>query len=186
MSQALSRDPQQQPLYHEMLSFNTLAASALALLGVCTLHSIKNMLTWQSGRPRLHPRFHLTLPINLNDPNSATVTITGTIENAVAKMDTDYPGWNATFMARTLTPLMEIEMMRSLFKMAPSTAVLTMKAGLTEAPSGTGFNTSVKFLARRRRSWARQLRPCELLVEFHHYLVQQGGFLWKGFRLAGF
>ncbi|KAK4662774.1 hypothetical protein QC763_0091770 [Podospora pseudopauciseta] len=56
------------------------------------------MLTWQSGRPRLH------LPINLNDPNSATITITGTIENTVAKMDTDYPGWNATFMARDPHP----------------------------------------------------------------------------------
>ncbi|KAK4671100.1 hypothetical protein QC764_0091780 [Podospora pseudoanserina] len=91
------------------------------------------------------------------------------------------PGGTLPSWRGTLTPLMAIEMMRSLFKMAPSTAVLTMKAGLTEAPSGTGFNTSVKFLARRRRSWARQLRPCELLVEFHHYLVQQGGFLWKDF-----
>ncbi|CAP71289.1 unnamed protein product, partial [Podospora anserina S mat+] len=72
-----------------MLSFNTLAASALALLGVA--HASTPDFTW-------------TLPINLNDPNSATVTITGTIENAVAKMDTDYPGWNATFMARDPHP----------------------------------------------------------------------------------
>ncbi|KAK0701134.1 hypothetical protein B0T21DRAFT_300738 [Apiosordaria backusii] len=40
------------------------------------------------------------LPINVTDPNSATVSVTGTIEQAVAKMEADYPGWNATFMSQ--------------------------------------------------------------------------------------
>ncbi|KAK0672294.1 hypothetical protein QBC41DRAFT_299781 [Cercophora samala] len=72
-----------------MLSLITLAASALALFGVA--HGSISDFTW-------------TLPVNLTDPNSATVSITGTIERAVAKMEADYPGWNATFMARGPPP----------------------------------------------------------------------------------
>ncbi|KAK0702518.1 hypothetical protein B0T21DRAFT_416915 [Apiosordaria backusii] len=37
------------------------------------------------------------LPINLNDPSSATVPVFGTIQQAVAQMESQYPGWNTTF-----------------------------------------------------------------------------------------
>ncbi|VBB79469.1 Putative protein of unknown function [Podospora comata] len=42
---------------------------------------------------------YLELPIKPDDPNGATVTVEGTIQQAIAKMDTDYPGWNQTFQA---------------------------------------------------------------------------------------
>ncbi|KAK4197240.1 hypothetical protein QBC40DRAFT_181479 [Triangularia verruculosa] len=67
-----------------MLSLITLATSALALFGLAR-GAIPDA-TWN-------------LPINLTDPNSPTVSVTGTIQMAVAQMEADYPGWNATFMA---------------------------------------------------------------------------------------
>ncbi|KAK0744669.1 hypothetical protein B0T21DRAFT_407751 [Apiosordaria backusii] len=39
------------------------------------------------------------LPINPNNPDGAKSTVTGTIEQAIAKMEAAYPGWNATFRA---------------------------------------------------------------------------------------
>lgn len=40
------------------------------------------------------------LPINPAEPNSAKISVTGTIEQAVAKMEGEYPGWNATFTSQ--------------------------------------------------------------------------------------
>ncbi|KAK4197239.1 hypothetical protein QBC40DRAFT_309232 [Triangularia verruculosa] len=73
-----------------MLSIITVAASALALVGLSYGSDVPNKLsdiTW-------------SLPINPADDSSATVSFTGTIEQAVAKMEADYPGWNATFLAQ--------------------------------------------------------------------------------------
>ncbi|KAK0735738.1 hypothetical protein B0T21DRAFT_412337 [Apiosordaria backusii] len=67
------------------LSIITFATSALALFGVA--HASIVDVTWD-------------LPINPADDKSATVSVTGTIEQAIAKMEADYPGWNATFMAQ--------------------------------------------------------------------------------------
>ncbi|KAK0739492.1 hypothetical protein B0T21DRAFT_436378 [Apiosordaria backusii] len=44
------------------------------------------------------------LPIKADDPNGATVTVTGTIQEAIVKMEASYPGWNATFQARVPPP----------------------------------------------------------------------------------
>ncbi|KAK0670980.1 hypothetical protein QBC41DRAFT_387218 [Cercophora samala] len=44
------------------------------------------------------------LPIDPKNPDGKLVTVTGTIQEAVAKMDAAYPGWNATFVS-TLTPV---------------------------------------------------------------------------------
>ncbi|KAK4194831.1 hypothetical protein QBC40DRAFT_343871 [Triangularia verruculosa] len=41
--------------------------------------------------------FEWRLPIDLKDPTSKTVTVTGTIQEAIDKMDAAYPGWNETF-----------------------------------------------------------------------------------------
>ncbi|KAK4640017.1 hypothetical protein QC761_611385 [Podospora bellae-mahoneyi] len=37
---------------------------------------------------------------DLNNPNSATVSVFGTIQEAVAQMEAQFPGWNATFQAQ--------------------------------------------------------------------------------------
>ncbi|KAK4642769.1 hypothetical protein QC761_400515 [Podospora bellae-mahoneyi] len=37
------------------------------------------------------------VPIDLNTPGSATVHLSGTIQDVVARMEEDYPGWNKTF-----------------------------------------------------------------------------------------
>ncbi|CAP73377.1 uncharacterized protein PODANS_2_7610 [Podospora anserina S mat+] len=39
------------------------------------------------------------LPVKLDDPTSEIVTVTGTIEEAIAQMEAAYPGWNETFQA---------------------------------------------------------------------------------------
>ncbi|KAK0735737.1 hypothetical protein B0T21DRAFT_442542 [Apiosordaria backusii] len=68
----------------------TIAASALTFFGIA--HGY--------GVPDVIPDVTWDMPINPADKNSATVSITGTIQKAVAKMEADYPGWNATLMAR--------------------------------------------------------------------------------------
>ncbi|KAK4646121.1 hypothetical protein QC761_207555 [Podospora bellae-mahoneyi] len=40
------------------------------------------------------------LPININDPNGKKVAVTGTIEEAVARMEAHFPGWNESFVAQ--------------------------------------------------------------------------------------
>ncbi|KAK4172733.1 hypothetical protein QBC36DRAFT_294066 [Triangularia setosa] len=75
-----------------MLSITTLAASALTLYGA--VHGTSG----PDGKNMVDLPFDL--PINPADPTSATVSITGTIEQAVAKMEADYPGWNETFMSQ--------------------------------------------------------------------------------------
>ncbi|KAK0736706.1 hypothetical protein B0T21DRAFT_402075 [Apiosordaria backusii] len=40
------------------------------------------------------------LPIKADDPNGPTATVNGTIQAAIAKMEADYHGWNATFQAQ--------------------------------------------------------------------------------------
>ncbi|KAK4662419.1 hypothetical protein QC763_611385 [Podospora pseudopauciseta] len=37
---------------------------------------------------------------DLNNPNSAAVSVFGTIQEAVAQMEAQFPGWNATFQAQ--------------------------------------------------------------------------------------
>ncbi|KAK4205442.1 hypothetical protein QBC40DRAFT_344618 [Triangularia verruculosa] len=39
------------------------------------------------------------LPIKVDDPNGEKMTVTGSIQTAIAKMEAAYPGWNATFQA---------------------------------------------------------------------------------------
>ncbi|KAK4194376.1 hypothetical protein QBC40DRAFT_188319 [Triangularia verruculosa] len=80
-----------------MLSIKTFATSALALFGVCISQAV-HAGSGPDGKNMVDLSFDL--PINPADPNSAKVSITGTIEQAVAKMEADYPGWNATFMSQ--------------------------------------------------------------------------------------
>ncbi|KAK4199256.1 hypothetical protein QBC40DRAFT_203085, partial [Triangularia verruculosa] len=62
-------------------------------------------------------------PIDLTAPDSTTVTVNGTIQEAIAQMEASYPGWNATYHAR----LMENSLL------AP-TRTSPMNAVLTETP----------------------------------------------------
>ncbi|KAK0672292.1 hypothetical protein QBC41DRAFT_353560 [Cercophora samala] len=74
-----------------MLSITTLAASALAFFGGYTLPDNVTDVTWN-------------LPIYPADKGSAAVSFTGTIEQAVAKMEADYPGWKASLLAQSAAP----------------------------------------------------------------------------------
>ncbi|KAK0659713.1 hypothetical protein QBC41DRAFT_237205 [Cercophora samala] len=44
------------------------------------------------------------LPVKFDDPTSEIVTVTGTIQEAIAKMEAAYPGWNETFQAGIPAP----------------------------------------------------------------------------------
>ncbi|KAK0672296.1 hypothetical protein QBC41DRAFT_299783 [Cercophora samala] len=66
-------------------SIISIAASALALLGAAQGHALPDDI----------PDVTWNMRINPTDENSATVSITGTIERAMAKMEADYPGWKA-------------------------------------------------------------------------------------------
>ncbi|KAK4665029.1 uncharacterized protein QC763_509850 [Podospora pseudopauciseta] len=47
------------------------------------------------------------LPTDLNNPSAGTITVTGTVQEAVAAMETAYPGWNATFQSKLPAPTVE-------------------------------------------------------------------------------
>ncbi|KAK0659443.1 hypothetical protein QBC41DRAFT_287152 [Cercophora samala] len=86
-----------------MLSITTIIASGLALASVAygapssldEQPDVSNYaivpITWE-------------LPVKADDPTGATVTVTGTIEEAIAQMDASYPGWNETFQAHLPPP----------------------------------------------------------------------------------
>ncbi|CAP64714.1 uncharacterized protein PODANS_5_9850 [Podospora anserina S mat+] len=40
------------------------------------------------------------LPTDLNNPSAGTITVTGTVQEAVAAMEAAYPGWNGTFQSK--------------------------------------------------------------------------------------
>ncbi|KAK0668783.1 hypothetical protein QBC41DRAFT_393225 [Cercophora samala] len=63
-----------------LLGFIGIASASPSLLGNYTVVDVQ----WD-------------LPTNLSDPNSATISVLGTIQEAVAQMEAQYPGWNATF-----------------------------------------------------------------------------------------
>ncbi|KAK0748476.1 hypothetical protein B0T21DRAFT_420413 [Apiosordaria backusii] len=44
------------------------------------------------------------LPIDPNNPSGENMTVTGTIEDAIAQMDAKYPGWNQTFTSSLPPP----------------------------------------------------------------------------------
>ncbi|KAK4197249.1 hypothetical protein QBC40DRAFT_107036 [Triangularia verruculosa] len=73
------------------ISATTIAASALALVGLCAQ---------AFELPENVPDATFSMPINPADKNSATVNITGTIQHAVAQMEADHPGWTDIFMAQ--------------------------------------------------------------------------------------
>ncbi|KAK0669863.1 hypothetical protein QBC41DRAFT_336520 [Cercophora samala] len=43
------------------------------------------------------------VPVNLTAPDSTTVHLSGTIQDVVAQMEHDYPGWNETFQQMNTT-----------------------------------------------------------------------------------
>ncbi|KAK4675920.1 hypothetical protein QC764_506440 [Podospora pseudoanserina] len=87
-----------------MLSISTIFAGFLALISA--VHTAPTSLDEQPGSVSGYSIVPISwnLPINLDDPTSATVTVTGTIQEAIAQMDASYPGWNATFQARVTPP----------------------------------------------------------------------------------
>ncbi|KAK4654030.1 hypothetical protein QC762_400515 [Podospora pseudocomata] len=44
-----------------------------------------------------HRSIEWGVSIDLNTPGSATVHLSGTLQDVVARMEKDYPGWNETF-----------------------------------------------------------------------------------------
>ncbi|KAK4198692.1 hypothetical protein QBC40DRAFT_298243 [Triangularia verruculosa] len=74
--------------------FNSISLALCSLLGFFGIASALS-----SGLPDKYTvvAVQWDLPTSLNDPNSATVTVFGTIQQAVAQMESKYPGWNATF-----------------------------------------------------------------------------------------
>ncbi|KAK0667505.1 hypothetical protein QBC41DRAFT_304326 [Cercophora samala] len=49
------------------------------------------------------------LPTDLNNASSPIVTVTGTVQQAVAAMEAAYPGWNATFQSKLPPPTADDE-----------------------------------------------------------------------------
>ncbi|KAK4662772.1 hypothetical protein QC763_603368 [Podospora pseudopauciseta] len=74
-----------------MISIITLVASALAFFGIAQDYTLPDNI----------PDVTWNLLINPANKSSATVSFTGTIEQAVAKMENDYSGWNAALLAQS-------------------------------------------------------------------------------------
>ncbi|KAK4197250.1 hypothetical protein QBC40DRAFT_181512 [Triangularia verruculosa] len=83
-----------------MLSIPSILAGVLALASV--VHSAPASLDAEPNSVSGYAMVPISwnLPVKLDDPTGATVTVTGTIEEAIAQMEASYPGWNATFQAQ--------------------------------------------------------------------------------------
>ncbi|KAK0662079.1 hypothetical protein QBC41DRAFT_359714 [Cercophora samala] len=82
-----------------MLSIITLLPSVLALWGLAHAAPAAPGQTLDDVDEFTTVPVYWDLPIKADDPNGAKVTVEGTIQQAIAKMEADYPGWNATFQA---------------------------------------------------------------------------------------
>ncbi|KAK0666396.1 hypothetical protein QBC41DRAFT_150349 [Cercophora samala] len=79
-----------------MLSTITRLAGFLALLGA--VHGAPAPLDKAVGFEGFEiVPVQWNLPINLEDPTGKQVTVTGTIQEAIAKMDASFPGWHKSF-----------------------------------------------------------------------------------------
>ncbi|KAK4676496.1 hypothetical protein QC764_401053 [Podospora pseudoanserina] len=82
-----------------MISLITIIPSVLALCGFVHAAPATPGLTLDDVDDFTIVPVYWELPVKPDDPNDATVTVEGTIQQAIAKMDTGYPGWNQTFQA---------------------------------------------------------------------------------------
>ncbi|KAK4199520.1 hypothetical protein QBC40DRAFT_328686 [Triangularia verruculosa] len=86
-----------------MLSLHTIAASALALFSVVNAAPAGLDDVPDVSKYAIVP-ISWDLPVKLDDPSAGNVTVTGTIQEAIAQMEASYPGWNSTFQSKLQDP----------------------------------------------------------------------------------
>ncbi|KAK4179556.1 hypothetical protein QBC36DRAFT_179820 [Triangularia setosa] len=86
-----------------MLSIPTFVAGVLALASVAYSAPASRADQPDVSSYAIVP-ISWNLPVKADDPSGATVTVTGTIQEAIAQMEASYPGWNATFQAHLPPP----------------------------------------------------------------------------------